>query len=76
MAIAGKKLYSVYLTESEVEYLKARMETRGPNSGGLSSLLDDYVCRLASVVRSSGHKPGTSWTWAKVGRMAIKGLFK
>jgi hypothetical protein len=75
MAIEGKKRYVVYLTESEVEYLRFRMKQRGPHCGGLSWLIDDYLCKLAGVLRTTGI-PGTPMTWAKVGRMAIKSLMK
>lgn len=72
--VIGKKQYRVYLTESEVEYLRSRIEYKAPNTGGLSALLDDYVCKLAKTMRASGHKPGEKMTWAHVVKMFLKGI--
>jgi len=66
MPIKGKRKYTVYLTESEVEYLKMRIDSKVPNSGGLSALFDDYVCKLTNTLRKSGNRPGERMTWEKV----------
>lgn len=72
--VIGKKSYKVYLTESEVDYLRSRIEHGMPGTGGLSALLDDYVCKLAATMRASGHKVGQRMTWSHVVKMFLKGI--
>jgi len=62
MAIEGKKRYSIYLDEKNVEYLREYFDTR-PNTGGLSALLDKYLARCVFMVKENrdtfdGIEPG------------------
>jgi hypothetical protein len=52
MAVEGKKPYKLYLDEKNVETIKKFLDSR-PNSGGLSSLIDMYVARVAVDVEEN-----------------------
>jgi len=75
MAVEGKREYKVWLDPGNVEYIRSYLSF-GPGSGGISQMLDEYVTKMATTLRQSGVKPGVRMTWAKLARMAIKGVMK
>lgn len=74
--VKNKKRYVVYLTESEVEFLKSLVEYETPGSGGFSALIDDHVCKLAATMRATGLKPGQKISWSKIVKMFLKGIIQ
>jgi hypothetical protein len=52
MAVKGKRKYSFYLDENNVEFLKAHFVAR-KDEGGLSGFLDKYLERTVWMLKSN-----------------------
>lgn len=50
MAVKGKRKYSFYLDEKNVEILRNHFDGR-PGSGGISEFLDKHVARSVKIVK-------------------------
>lgn len=74
MAIEGKKLYGIYLSVDEAEYLKAFLDSR-KEKGGLSAFLDSYVVRVVRGLQEAGIKSGQKLTATQLMKLARNVIF-
>ena len=74
MTVKGKKEYSFYLTEENVEFVKSFIE-KGKGKGGMSAFVDQYFEKMADTLRDAGIQKGPM-SYAKVFRIAFNGLKK
>jgi len=75
MAVPGKKMYRVYLTEEYVEGVRGILE-KGKYKGGLSGYFDDILKNSYETVKSAGLMKQAPVTKAKLLRLVIQGWKK